>query len=73
MAELKAIICFLFALCMGTCSTLLSKIMYGIESVDSEGQVKFFQKPFMQTFLMFVAMIVGTFVFKYCLVYIYFI
>ena len=54
-----AVLCFLLALTMGTFSTLSSKVMYGMSSVDSEGHLKLFQKPLMQTFLMFLAMVIA--------------
>ncbi|KAF0687007.1 Aste57867_21227 [Aphanomyces stellatus] len=51
-----AAFCFCFALLMGTGSTLSSKILYGIESEGRNGNMKFFAKPLMQTFMMFLAM-----------------
>jgi len=50
---------FVFALTMGTCSTLSSKVMFEITSVDSWGEERMFKKPLMQTFLMFVAMVIA--------------
>ena len=50
---------FVIALTMGTCSTLSSKIMYGIQGIDTFGEMKHFQKPLMQTFLMFIAMVIA--------------
>ncbi|CAK4086255.1 unnamed protein product [Aphanomyces euteiches] len=54
-----AAFCFCFALLMGTGSTLSSKILYGIESQGRDGSTKYFQKPLMQTFMMFLAMSVA--------------
>ncbi|ETW06335.1 hypothetical protein H310_02619 [Aphanomyces invadans] len=51
-----AAFCFGFALLMGTGSTLSSKILYGLESEGRDGTMKHFQKPLMQTFMMFLAM-----------------
>jgi len=33
--------------------------MYGIESEGKDGTLKTFEKPLMQTFMMFVAMLIG--------------
>ncbi|KDO16117.1 hypothetical protein SPRG_18346 [Saprolegnia parasitica CBS 223.65] len=54
-----AAFCFCLALIMGTGSTLSSKIMYGVESMGRDGTVRHFQKPLMQTFMMFVAMMIA--------------
>ena len=51
---------FITALLLGTCATLSSKVMYGIESENSEGNLVLFKKPLMSTFIMFVAMMIGT-------------
>mmetsp|Transcript_47212 Transcript_47212/g.60673 ORF Transcript_47212/g.60673 Transcript_47212/m.60673 type:complete len:421 (+) Transcript_47212:15-1277(+) len=47
---------FTVALIGGTASTLLSKVMFGFYTLDSDGVEMKFQRPLMQTFLMFVAM-----------------
>ncbi|OQS08022.1 Drug/Metabolite Transporter (DMT) Superfamily [Thraustotheca clavata] len=44
------------ALILGTSTTLSSKYMYSIMSVGLENEPRAFEKPLMQTFLMFVAM-----------------
>ncbi|OQR93399.1 Drug/Metabolite Transporter (DMT) Superfamily [Achlya hypogyna] len=54
-----AAFCFCLALVMGTGSTLSSKIMYGIDAEGRDGTVRHFQKPLMQTFMMFLAMTIA--------------
>ncbi|KAG9397940.1 hypothetical protein AC1031_016357 [Aphanomyces cochlioides] len=49
-------IAFVAALVFGTSTTLTSKFVYSIKSQGVEGEPKTFEKPLMQTFLMFVAM-----------------
>lgn len=41
----------------GTGTTLTGKVMYGIDSVGLDGEVKKFEKPIFQTWLMFFAMV----------------
>jgi len=47
---------FFLGLTMGTASTLLVKAVYQTQSVGSDGQPKFFEKPIIMTFLMFLGM-----------------
>ncbi|MCZ6902554.1 MAG: hypothetical protein O7C62_08730, partial [Rickettsia endosymbiont of Ixodes persulcatus] len=49
-------ISFLAGVVMGTCSTITTKIMYGLEAVGTTGNVQRFEKPLFMTFAMFVAM-----------------
>lgn len=51
-----SILVFAVALVGGTFSTLLSKVMFGFTTTDSEGVEMIYTRPLMQTFLMFVAM-----------------
>ncbi|GMH57685.1 hypothetical protein TL16_g02446 [Triparma laevis f. inornata] len=57
--NLKSAAVFSVALACGTGATLFSKVMFDLESEDSLGQVRKFAKPFMVTFLMFIAMLVA--------------
>lgn len=53
----KEAIVFTLGLITGTGTTLTGKIMYGIDSVGLDGEVKKFEKPIFQTWLMFLAMV----------------
>ncbi|GMI03612.1 hypothetical protein TrVE_jg726 [Triparma verrucosa] len=57
--NIKSASVFLVALACGTGATLFSKVMFDLESEDSLGNVRKFAKPFMVTFLMFIAMLVA--------------
>ncbi|GAB9464568.1 Drug transporter [Globisporangium polare] len=53
----KEAIVFTLGLISGTGTTLTGKILYGIDSVGLDGEVKKFEKPIFQTWLMFFAMV----------------
>ncbi|OQR86245.1 Drug/Metabolite Transporter (DMT) Superfamily [Achlya hypogyna] len=53
----QGVVVFTLGLITGTGTTLMSKIMYNIDAVGSDGLVKKFEKPIFQTWLMFAAMI----------------
>ncbi|KAG3094433.1 hypothetical protein PI125_g16574 [Phytophthora idaei] len=48
---------FGMGLITGTGTTLTGKILYGVDSVGLDGEVKKFEKPIFQTWLMFLAMV----------------
>ncbi|GLD96666.1 hypothetical protein PINS_up005349 [Pythium insidiosum] len=48
---------FGMGLITGTGTTLTGKILYGVDSVGLDGEIKKFEKPIFQTWLMFLAMI----------------
>ncbi|KAF4321506.1 hypothetical protein BBI17_002637 [Phytophthora kernoviae] len=53
----KEALVFGMGLITGTGTTLTGKILYGVDSVGLDGEVKKFEKPIFQTWLMFLAMI----------------
>ncbi|EQC29411.1 hypothetical protein SDRG_12874 [Saprolegnia diclina VS20] len=53
----QGIVVFTLGLLTGTGTTLMSKVMYNIDSIGSDGLLKKFEKPIFQTWLMFAAMI----------------
>lgn len=54
---MKEAIVFGMGIITGTGTTLTGKVLYGVDSVGLDGQVKKFEKPIFQTWLMFFAMI----------------
>ncbi|KAG7395071.1 hypothetical protein PHYBOEH_004268 [Phytophthora boehmeriae] len=53
----KEALVFGMGLITGTGTTLTGKILYGVDSVGLDGEVKKFEKPIFQTWLMFLAMV----------------
>ncbi|CAH0521132.1 unnamed protein product [Peronospora belbahrii] len=53
----KEALVFSLGLLTGTGTTLTGKILYGVDSMGLDGQIKKFEKPIFQTWLMFLAMV----------------